>query len=1412
MNVNPALAVVLNDKTIPPIAPVKVSTAKIEIPQGPANPLSGNIKGAKSFEELQKVTKIRKTNKKQQETITIKLKNFKKTTEPSKNTRYQLPSDNELKNNAKGFLEKFKNFKGKLSSTVRALFVETASADEFVPLIEYYDGIAESPADHALYYVSTKQNEDGSFGDYNQFIFTSELVDRLARYNLTDNTQFTSALNYLTNYNPINNRELAIKIRLLKALGQNYDTQLAAMRANKNSDGGYGLEEYYDSDIISTIEVFNTYNTVGYNADDAPLRVLVYLLLRVPDDGNLAFTPNSNMSYYLTDRLLQALKPYEDLRVEAEGANGAISILIRDKINNLLGALQRNYDTAANTILGSKAAIDYAATLDAFKLYNVLPGEWLDLEGRISGFQAMNGSFGNDWSALVAGLKIWEKADLKIINAEAVGALQNGQPATLRLTIKNTGQRSADDAKLYIFVDDYKMMEMDLSGQGLVIDPKDMVNLEFAIPNPSLFIGQNKFTFYIESQREKNFANNWLEKDFVFANNPDGLAAMPLYFTAYKFEYANTPAMIVNVPIKNDPNRFGYVLGIRPDGGTDNDWSFYNFDPVNGNLFYRLPEGARWEVTVGVLTSIGGIPYITDYFTNATDVHLSANPNNYNGSVQGKITLNNQPLSGAKLNDGVTVTNQSGDFTIPAVRNGTGVYSVGLSQYQPLTTRVQVTENQTLQDVRVFTRLKPDSVAPVANSLIVQEEANGEIPNGQEINLTVQGTDNVALKTADIFYWDPADGIWTYALSLADPQNGTFSGKWFVPSALEGGGYSLRVVLWDFQNNVSAPLDHGPFSFVNKRPPAGVSGLYADYTNNKIVLDWNAYPAAQYFSKFNVYRATGVAPASLDGLAPLATINNVQTTNYDDVGVAADTDYYYAVSVTGANGMENRNVTWVGPAYYVNNNLVTDGSMYDPAVWMAWGAPTVNEKIVETTKQSRVSHVTSLANQANGLQKDMIVAQSGHNYELKFKAKVGSGTLVPRVNIRGNANYNKFLDFAGLNVTLSSADYGSWKEYKRTFRLPDDYDSNLNRIRLALLADGGATGAEVWIDDVSIADKGTSTNIVGDGDMEAANMNYWVNYGTPAIAEKITEASFGSKVAHVTTKTTRDASNQVIKTTAGIQQLGLRLSPGKTYELSFDTKIGIGLLYPKLTIAGNVNYNKQSDFANNNIVLRSTDYQNKKGYIRRFTVPVDFNSATNRLDLRFILQNEYKNNVWVDGNMWLDNVSVIEVRDVNNPILDFNMEALSPNTWLNFGTLGQKEKMWDAVRGSQVIYFRTNNVPNAVSFGGVQQIGINNAMPGRTYRLSFWYNLPVGTVLPRIGIKNSNSDFEFPQMGTFPVLRAGNDWRSYTRDIIIPLDFTGDLRVVFALYSETSVDGNGTRVYGGPGELFLDDVKLELVD
>ena len=83
--------------------------------------------------------------------------------------------------------------------------------------------------------------------------------------------------------------------------------------------------------------------------------------------------------------------------------------------------------------------------------------------------------------------------------------------------------------------------------------------------------------------------------------------------------------------------------------------------------------------------------------------------------------------------------------------------------------------------------------------------------------------------------------------------------------------------------------------------------------NHAVALSWAPIPdPAGHFAQYAVYRDTSPFN-SVAGMVPMATLANINTTNYLDTTAANGTSYYYAVTTVSTSNDEVTNVVSIGP-------------------------------------------------------------------------------------------------------------------------------------------------------------------------------------------------------------------------------------------------------------------------------------------------------------------------------------------------------------------------------------------------------------------------------------------------------------------------------------------------------------------
>jgi len=695
--------------------------------------------------------------------------------------------------------------------------IETVNATASTTLIAYYNGIEKNTLDNALYYISNSQNTDGSFAQVSKYEETGETALALADVGRTNSTQFLDALNYLINTAPQNNREKAIKARLMVGLGQPYQVYLDEFIAEENSDHGYGMDIGYESDILTTMEGALAMYSANYSIQDKLPLSLYYVLSHIPDNGALKYNSDGPVSYYLINRVVQSLKPFQSMTVANDQG---VNISVQNKINSLLTYLSSQFSDDTQTLLGTADAIDEVMILRTWKMYGVESARQKVLENKLVESQYIDGSFGNSLRANVQALQTLDKPDLVLSNLQSSGTLESRQAAVFNLTVENRGYAPATNSIIYIFADNVNTgMTINLGTAGITIQPNETINLNLTIPDTKSYTGSMDLKFYIEPSIDVDFDNNWIYGTFSFAPAADGTPALPMYYAAFKYSLNGNPAIIATIPTvqKTDPNRSGYILLFKEHGTTD--WQMTNYNP-NLYIIGYFPEGAYYDFTVGVLDAAG---VNVTYFSNITTIHLSANDNLYTGSASGRITLDNQnmPNTYAFIQAGLsTTTNQNGEFYGGNGQNGKLAAWVDKSQYEQIRGTFSVQEGQTTENVRIFTHLKPDTTIPVSTSVELRYSSNGKIKNQKEYSLFNFGTDNVAIKEGDFYLWNPIEQIWTF-LGTATVANSSYvTLKWYVSANLPlTTGYKIKGILRDYRGNESVVKESTSFEIIDGTAP-----------------------------------------------------------------------------------------------------------------------------------------------------------------------------------------------------------------------------------------------------------------------------------------------------------------------------------------------------------------------------------------------------------------------------------------------------------------------------------------------------------------------------------------------------------------------------------------------------------------
>ncbi|MCP4109089.1 MAG: hypothetical protein GY749_26765, partial [Desulfobacteraceae bacterium] len=482
---------------------------------------------------------------------------------------------------------------------------------------------------------------------------------------------------------------------------------------------------------------------------------------------------------------------------------------------------------------------------------------------------------------------------------------------------------------------------------GYIIEAQEeaVFSLSFTGTTTKRLLGDTEIKFYIEGENESDYQNNWLARTFNFASAPDGSPALPLYYIAHKHDLNGAPAINIRWAKRDDPNRLNYVLMYRIAGTSA--WSYKGISTTwNGTFVFGVfSEGQTYEVTAGVVHQ--DRQTVTS-FPEITPIKVSSDRTYYTGDISGYITVDNEKTPGV-LARGYSVsgpTDDNGDFFYENVPNGTAAAYVYEDHFEEIISKFTIPVNGITENVRLFTRLIPDDTPPEIEKVeFYHYTGGGTIRNQMALRVIAYGSDNVSLKEADFYYWNPNAQDWRY-IGTAGADNSSYALiEWDVSAALIGPGFKLKALFRDYQGNESDPAEYGPFEIIDGTPPTGTIEV-----NNLTDNQW--FLGEQKTISWNIVTAN-----------PLDSISSIRLLyGTDSIAIAYD----YNISETSVNYTVPLNASYSTDTAYVtmhvcdvNNNCATltsevfsiaDNS--DPPQF-PWGIPGQFDGIADTTEVDR---------------------------------------------------------------------------------------------------------------------------------------------------------------------------------------------------------------------------------------------------------------------------------------------------------------------------------------------------------------------------------------------------------------------------------------------------------------------------
>jgi hypothetical protein len=783
------------------------------------------------------------------------------------------------------------------------------------PLIAYYAGIENHDLDYALYYLSNQQNQDGSFGESDQYVTTYYVVTALTEVGRTQNDQYAAAVTYLENTTPQNNRERALKARLLWLENKPYIPLLEEIDATLNKDGGFGYNAGYASDVLTTSDVVLTYYLAKYSFYKTHPLALNYIYNAINQDGEVRYMADGAPSYYLVNRVLQNLLP---LKAEGLDYGGQYQISVQSKITALLGFLKNNTDVHTGEQLGASRSIDGILSTRSFYLYDEL-GAVAALKAKIIAQQSTDGSFGNSIEATAEALTALKYMDARMVSITSIGNLENKVDATFEVTIKNAGYDTIATSSIMAYVDNVLQdWTVTLPGDVNALKPGGTATVQFTFHTYAM-TGTSNVRLFLSNQNDRYYDDNWIDKDFVFAPAADNLPAIAPYYIAYSDVLNGKPAVRIQWARKPDAKRKGFMLMLRFAGGGEQDWMKYVVDDSwTGTYLSPLVEGANYEFTLGEVNLAQNMAYRDGYVTS---FRASANPQLYTSAVSGIVFDGNGGVPDVSIGGfGVsTTTDANGVFGPLTTGNGTSIAYVSALPYDRLISKFVLPIGQ-LAWTQLNAHLITDAIAPVFPSLSVYPANNFKVRNQNPVLISAAAFDNAAVKEVYAYLWNPVEEYWSFIGKENAPNYSGALLTWNVPSTLLGKGYKIKAVMYDYRGN-NVEKEWGPFEIID----GGISdpaGLTAKPTLNHVMLDWPQYADGfGSFDHFAIYRSQSPINAT-DGLVPLATVNDVSSTHFVDVSGVPSTTYYYVLTAVSKNNAESLPASALPITYPQYNGVV----------------------------------------------------------------------------------------------------------------------------------------------------------------------------------------------------------------------------------------------------------------------------------------------------------------------------------------------------------------------------------------------------------------------------------------------------------------------------------------------------------
>jgi prenyltransferase beta subunit len=248
---------------------------------------------------------------------------------------------------------------------------------------------AQSPSiTNGLAYLQSTQSPNGYWGDvaevpYNSFIDTCAVVEAL-KYLNEIGTAYNSAIQWINTTQVSNNDYLLAKMFVLAQAGVDVTAIRDYLLSIKNSDGGWGVTEGFESDIKRTALALLALKSASYTDPTVISSALGYLQSSQNPDGGFGFYSGDDNNVYMTAMVVNTFLQYKNSYNLQASINNGVNYLLSNQ--NPDGGFGNGVSTVYETALVYQILVR--------TIYD--PIAWAKAEGYLLTTQSADGSWNQD--------------------------------------------------------------------------------------------------------------------------------------------------------------------------------------------------------------------------------------------------------------------------------------------------------------------------------------------------------------------------------------------------------------------------------------------------------------------------------------------------------------------------------------------------------------------------------------------------------------------------------------------------------------------------------------------------------------------------------------------------------------------------------------------------------------------------------------------------------------------------------------------------------------------------------------------------------------------------------------------------------------------------------------------------------